>query len=93
MRLVRYLLLLIVVLSTTAWAAPTQAELPGAWSHAALSLGALSAQHLQMRLGCDPAQCPTADPASDGLASQTDRTACLPLQMCLGARARGNGPT
>lgn len=36
MRLVRYLIVLIVLLSTSAWAAPTQPELPGAWARAAL---------------------------------------------------------
>ncbi|WOB51255.1 hypothetical protein NYR97_07745 [Xanthomonas hydrangeae] len=36
MRLVQYLFVLIVVLSTSAWAAPTQAELPGSWTRAAL---------------------------------------------------------
>nr|WP_249452712.1 hypothetical protein [Xanthomonas arboricola]MDN0207835.1 hypothetical protein [Xanthomonas arboricola pv. corylina]MDN0212332.1 hypothetical protein [Xanthomonas arboricola pv. corylina] len=36
MRLVRYLFVLIVVLSTSAWAAPTQADLPIAWGQAAL---------------------------------------------------------
>ncbi|AEL05062.1 putative secreted protein [Xanthomonas campestris pv. raphani 756C] len=36
MRLVRYLIVLIVLLSTSAWAAPTQPELPGAWVRAAL---------------------------------------------------------
>lgn len=36
MRLVRYLIVLIVLLFTSAWVAPTQPELPGAWARAAL---------------------------------------------------------
>ncbi len=36
MRLIRVLVVLIVVLSTSAWVAPTQAELPASWTQAAL---------------------------------------------------------
>lgn len=84
MRLVRILIVLFVVLSSSAWAAPTQAELPSAWSHAALQLGALLEHDLQARLGCDLAQRPNADPACDVSAPQINRpVACLCRRVCV----------
>ncbi|NYI17126.1 hypothetical protein FHR53_000854 [Xanthomonas arboricola] len=57
MRLVRYLILLIVVLSTTAWAAPTQSELPISWPQAALLAQPAPAERdLRIVVGhCEPA--------------------------------------
>lgn len=78
MPLVRPLLLLFVVLSSSAWAAPTQAELPGSWAAAALAARWQAPLHQgrcasstqgRVAMDCDP-----AGTAPGG--------GCLPVQRC-----------
>ncbi|NIK03298.1 hypothetical protein [Xanthomonas cannabis] len=74
MRLVRYLILLIVVLSTTAWAAPTQSELPISWPQAALLTQPAAAERdLRIVMGhCEPEVQGAAVHACDRLTGRLD---------------------
>ncbi|PPU73620.1 MULTISPECIES: hypothetical protein [Xanthomonas] len=78
MPLVQPLLVLFVVLSSSAWAAPTQAELPGSWTAAALTAGwpaplhqgrCASSTQGRVVMDCDP-----VGTAPGG--------GCLPVQRC-----------
>lgn len=84
MRLVRYLFVLIVLLSTSAWAAPTQAELPHAWTQAALLTQPAAAERdLRVVFGhCDPAEQGAAAVACDALSAHANLDGCGPGLAC-----------
>ncbi|CAE6689354.1 hypothetical protein [Xanthomonas arboricola] len=92
MRLVRYLFVLIVVLSTSAWAAPTQADLPSAWVQAALHTQSPTERDLRVGLAlCDLTAQGAVARTCDSLSAQTDQGDCGPV--CRSWAGRGVGST
>lgn len=94
MRLFRYLFVLIVVLSTTAWAAPTQTELPITWTQAALSTQPVAERHVQAGVGrCSRPLQGAAARNCHLLSERAADVGCLPVQECqrigLGSGLRG----
>ncbi|EKQ61917.1 hypothetical protein MOU_16970 [Xanthomonas citri pv. malvacearum str. GSPB1386] len=72
MRLVRSWFVLIVVLSTSAWGAPTQAELPISWSRAALPIPAVPERDMWAVVGYASVAQATAAHACDRLIRRFD---------------------
>ncbi|MCE4312330.1 hypothetical protein [Xanthomonas hortorum] len=93
MRLVRYLFVLIVVLSTSAWTAPTQPELPGSWPRAALLTQPATAERdLRVTVGrCDLAVQGPAAGACDSAAAYSDQRGCAQGLACRQGAGRGAG--
>ncbi|WP_238601121.1 hypothetical protein [Xanthomonas arboricola] len=92
MRLVRYLFVLIVVLSTSAWAAPTQADLPSAWVQAALHTQSPTERDLRVGVAlCDLTAQGAVARTCDSLSAQTDQGDCGPV--CESWAGRGVGST
>lgn len=93
MRLVRYLFVLIVVLSTSAWAAPTQPELPGSWPRAALLTQPATAER-DLRVAvdrCDLAVQGAAAGACDSAAAHSNQRGCAQGLACRQGAGRGAG--
>ncbi|MCC8470512.1 hypothetical protein [Xanthomonas phaseoli] len=76
MRLVRSWFVLIVVLSTSAWGASTQAELPVSWPRAALPIQTLAERDMRVVVGCALAVQGTAAHACDRLIRRFDGEGC-----------------
>ncbi|WP_241236754.1 hypothetical protein [Xanthomonas arboricola] len=92
MRLVRYLFVLIVVLSTSAWAAPTQADLPIAWVQAALHTQPPTERDLRVGVApCDLTAQGAAARTCDSLSALIDQGDCGPA--CRSCAGRGVGST
>ncbi|WP_258078022.1 hypothetical protein [Xanthomonas arboricola] len=92
MRLVRYLFVLIVVLSTSAWAAPTQADLPIAWVQAALHTQPPTERDLRVGVApCDLTAQGAAARTCDSLSALIDQGDCGPA--CRPWAGRGVGST
>lgn len=92
MRLVRYLFVLIVVLSTSAWAAPTQADLPIAWVQAALHTQPPTERDLRVGVAlCDLTAQGAAARTCYSLSARTDQGGCGPV--CRPWAGRGIGST
>ncbi|OBR76246.1 hypothetical protein A7D01_13010 [Xanthomonas arboricola] len=92
MRLVRYLFVLIVVLSTSAWAAPTQADLPIAWVQAALHSQPPTERDLRVGVApCDLTAQGAAARTCDSLSALIDQGDCGPA--CRSWAGRGVGST
>ncbi|MBB6572087.1 hypothetical protein [Xanthomonas arboricola] len=94
MRLVRYLFVLIVVLSTSAWAAPTQADLPIAWVQAALHTQPPTERDLRVGVvPCDLTAQGAAARTCDSLFAHTDQGGCSRGPACRSWAGRGVGST
>ncbi|NYH46635.1 hypothetical protein [Xanthomonas arboricola] len=94
MRLVRYLFVLIVVLSTSAWAAPTQADLPIAWVQAALHTQPPTERDLRVGVvPCDLTAQGAAARTCDSLSVHTDQGGCSRGPACWPRAGRGVGST
>lgn len=94
MRLVRYLFVLIVVLSTSAWAAPTQADLPIAWVQAALHTQLPTERDLRVGVvPCDLTAQGAAARTCDSLFAHTDQGGCSRGPACRSWAGRGVGST
>ncbi|MBB6335990.1 hypothetical protein FHR59_000200 [Xanthomonas arboricola] len=92
MRLVRYLFVLIVVLSTSAWAAPTQADLPIAWVQAALHTQPPTERDLRVGVApCDLTAQGTVARTCDSLSALIDQGDCG--SACRSWAGRGVGST
>ncbi|MCC4616585.1 hypothetical protein LL972_11330 [Xanthomonas campestris pv. asclepiadis] len=93
MRLVRYLFVLIVVLSTSAWAASTQAELPGSWIQAALLTQPAAAERdVRVVVGaCDLAARGVAAGTCASVSARSAPGGCGPALACQQWAGRGAG--
>lgn len=92
MRLVRYLFVLIVVLSTSAWAAPTQADLPVAWVQAALHVQPQTERDLRVSVAaCAGAVRGAVARTCDGWSARIDAHGCGPGLGCRPWAGRGAG--
>ncbi|UXA50860.1 hypothetical protein M0D46_07650 [Xanthomonas prunicola] len=80
MRLARSWFVLIVVLSTSAWGAPTQAELPISWPRAALPTEAVAERDMRVVVGCASAAQGADAHACDRLTRRLDGDGCRPGQ-------------
>ncbi|OQP84729.1 hypothetical protein IA54_017325 [Xanthomonas phaseoli pv. syngonii LMG 9055] len=76
MRLARSWFALIVVLSTSAWGASTQAELPVSWPRAALPTQVVAERDMRVVVGCASAVQGTAAHACDRLIRRFDGAGC-----------------